>query len=152
MSTSLSSVTDQLLQGKKVICPNRGTSMLPLLRQGKDLMVISPRPDSRLKKYDALLFKRDNGDLVLHRVLKVLEKGYLMNGDHQIVKETVREDQILGIMTHVMRGKKLIPVTSLRMRCYIHLWYAPYPLRCLFLRANGKLHGIKRRILKARKA
>ncbi len=151
MSTSFSSVTGQLQQGKKVIRPNRGTSMLPLLREGKDRMVISPRPDSRLQKYDAALFKRDNGELVLHRVLKVLEKGYLMNGDHQFVKETVREDQILGILTHVMRGKHLIPVTSLRMRCYILLWYAPYPLRFLFLRANGMLHGIYRRICKNRK-
>ncbi len=37
---------------------NKGVSMMPLLRQGRDLMVIDKKGPEPCKKYDAVLFKR----------------------------------------------------------------------------------------------
>ena len=54
-----------------------GTSMLPLIRQGRDLIVIE-KPKGRLGKYDIPLYKRAGGQYVLHRVVKVLPEGYIV--------------------------------------------------------------------------
>lgn len=57
-----------------------GVSMFPMLRDRKDTVVIYP-VNGCLKKYDVLLYKREN-NYVLHRVVKVLENGYLIRGDN----------------------------------------------------------------------
>ena len=78
-----SSSFEEILEKEgRLIYTNVGTSMLPLIRQGKDLLIIEP-PDGRLKKYDIPLYRRDSGQYVLHRVLKVREQDYVLCGDHQ---------------------------------------------------------------------
>ena len=47
----------------------QGTSMLPLLRQGVDSVVL--RTENNIKKGDICLYQRNNGDFVLHRVVKL---------------------------------------------------------------------------------
>ena len=56
----------------RLIYTNVGDSMMPLIRQDRDLLIIE-KPDGRLKKYDVPLYKRDNGQYVLHRILKFRE-------------------------------------------------------------------------------
>ena len=59
----------------RLIYSSVGDSMLPMIRQGRDLLVIE-KPAGRLKRYDIPLYKRDNGRYVLHRILKVRDKDY----------------------------------------------------------------------------
>ena len=40
----------------KLVYPNKGVSMKPLLRQGRDLMVIERKGPEPCRKYDAVLF------------------------------------------------------------------------------------------------
>ncbi len=56
---------------------NVGTSMMPLLRQGKDVMEIRKKEPERCKKYDAVLYKV-NDRYILHRIIKVRENDYVM--------------------------------------------------------------------------
>ena len=60
--------------------------MMPLIKQDRDLLIIEP-VHGRLKKYDVPLYKRDNGQYVLHRILKVREQGYVICGDNRWAKE-----------------------------------------------------------------
>ena len=55
----------------------RGVSMMPLLRQGRDLVTIRTI-DRRLAEKEVALYKRDSRQLVLHRVIEVYENGYGM--------------------------------------------------------------------------
>lgn len=71
MNEQKSTFEEQIRKHGYLVYRNVGDSMLPILRQGKDLMVISRKPEDRLKKYDVPLYKRDNGQYVLHRILKV---------------------------------------------------------------------------------
>ena len=64
------------------IFTNVGDSMMPLLRQRRDIIHIS-KVEGRLKKYDVPLYKRDNGQYVLHRILKVRENDYVICGDNR---------------------------------------------------------------------
>lgn len=105
-----------------IIFTNRGRSMLPLLRQNRDVMVIDRRGPDRLKKYDAVLFKRDTGQYILHRILRLEDGGYYIAGDNNVSGEFVREDQILGVLRSVRRGDRTINVTDFGYRCYVRLF------------------------------
>jgi len=59
----------------------KGTSMLPLIRQGKD-SVILVKP-SLLSNKDIVLYKRANGQFVLHRIIQINGDDLILCGDNQ---------------------------------------------------------------------
>jgi hypothetical protein len=126
----------QLEQGQPVKFSPRGTSMLPMLRQGRDSIVLSPVP-AKLKKYDLPLYRRDNGQYVLHRVIRVGD-AYTCMGDNQFVPELgLRHEQMIGLVTAFCRDEKEIPVTNIAYRLYCRLWHFSRPLRHLWRRGIG---------------
>ena len=149
---------DILTRYGKLIYPNKGVSMKPLLRQGRDLMVIERKGPEPCKKYDAVLFRRPSvrgpDDYVLHRILRINKDGsYWIVGDNCCTGETVREAQILGVLSAVVRGGRQIPVTAPGYRLYVTLWCKPWPLRFAVLRVwhlcRRVLSRLKRAIKKA---
>ena len=126
---------------------NVGTSMLPLLRQRRDVIEIHPIAD-RAKKYDAVLYKV--GDkYILHRVLKVRPHDYVICGDHNIKREFgITDAQILGVMTRVIRDGKSIYPTDWKYRLYVHLWCDFYPLRAAILYVKMHLRAVGYRLKK----
>lgn len=126
---------------------NEGDSMLPLIRQGKDLVLISEKPEGRLKKYDVPLYKRDNGQYVLHRILKVRENDYVLCGDNRWQKETgISDRQIIGVLTAVIRNGKKLPITDFRYRLYMHLWCDLFFARAFLLWCLNSLKRFKRKL------
>ncbi|MGN1202403.1 MAG: S24/S26 family peptidase, partial [Eubacterium sp.] len=67
-----STFEEEIRRNGTIIYTNVGDSMLPFIKQGRDVLVIS-RAEGRLKRYDVPLYKRDSGQYVLHRILKVRE-------------------------------------------------------------------------------
>ena len=122
-----------------IIFTNRGVSMRPLLRQNRDVMVIDKRGPERLKKYDAVLFKRDNGQYILHRILRLKEGGYYIVGDNCVSGEFVREDQVLGVLRAVRRDNRTIRVTDFGYRCYVRLYR---PIHRALLRPKQLAHDL----------
>jgi hypothetical protein len=57
---------DELAAGRSVRFSPRGVSMLPMLVQGRDSVLLSPVPD-KLKKYDLPLYRRKDGQYGLLR-------------------------------------------------------------------------------------
>lgn len=55
---------------------NVGVSMMPLLRQGKDVMEIRKKGPERCKKYDAVLYKVNDRFLLLLCVLSNSRETY----------------------------------------------------------------------------
>lgn len=84
-----------------------GNSMWPTLKNKGQSVVVKAK-EERLQKYDVALYVRGQNTFVLHRVLEVLENGYIMCGDSQFVLEKVGEDQIFGKMIGFYRGKKYV--------------------------------------------
>lgn len=113
-----------------------GSSMLPLLRPRKDLVHLK-KPSGRLKCYDVALFRRANGQYVLHRIIKVRESDYVFLGDNQIHREYgIRDSQILGVMTGFTRNGKFRATDALWYRFYVFAWRGLYPLRYLWRRVR----------------
>ena len=120
----------------------RGISMLPLLRQRRDLIHVVRSQSAACRKYDVVLFPRPRrgggNDYVLHRIIKQLEGGaYWIVGDNCITGDTVPGKNILGVMTAFTRNGKTIPVTDPWYRLYVALWCAPCRLRMGLLRARA---------------
>ncbi len=115
-------------QGKPVCISFRGTSMSPTLRGGKD-SVILVRPEGKLRRYDIPLYRRDNGEFVLHRIVSVNADGsYSCCGDHQFSPEDgIREDQFIAVADQRLRRGRQISLRSFGQRFWARCW-------CLFLR------------------
>ena len=130
--------------------PFRGLSMLPLLRQGKDMVELSPLPET-LKKYDLPVYQYPSGKVVMHRVVKAEEDIYICLGDNTFEYERIKPEQMVALVTAIKRGEKRIPVTSPAYRLYCRVWVAIYPIRKflqpgrIFLR---RAYGFIRRRLK----
>lgn len=120
----------------------RGVSMLPLLRQQKDLFIITKR-QSRCKKYDVALYKRADGAYVLHRIIKVLPDGYVFLGDNCLNKEYGITDQdVLGVMTSFVRDGKEYAADAGGCLLYAKVWYMLYPVRRLWKLLKLKIRRI----------
>lgn len=129
-----------------IVYTNVGYSMLPLLRQKKDIIEIERKESKRCQKYDVVLYKR--GDkYILHRILKVRPCDYVIAGDHCInIEQGITDDQILGVMTRVIRNGKEIKVTDLGYQLYVHLWCDCYPIRMFILRGKRSAYRVLRKI------
>ena len=120
----------------------RGVSMLPLLRQQKDLFTITKR-QSRCKKYDVAFYKRADGAYVLHRIIKVLPDGYVFLGDNCLNKEYGITDQdVLGVMTSFVRDGKEYAADAGGCLLYAKVWYMLYPVRRLWKLLKLKIRRI----------
>ena len=138
-----STFEEEIEKSGKIIYTNVGDSMMPFIRQGRDVLVIS-RAEGRLKRYDVPLYKRDSGQYVLHRILKVRENDYVICGDNRWSKEYgITDRHIIGVLTGVIRNGKEIPVTDLKYRIYVHLWCDFFPVRAFIIRIRQFL---KRRL------
>ena len=118
-----------LAQKGWLVYKTKGISMLPMLHENQDLVVIRI-PEGRLKKYDVALYKR--GDIyVLHRVIGVREDGYDIRGDNTYAIEQVPEQAVVGVLNSFIRKGKKYEVTDLRYRLYSKVWNTIYPFRVL---------------------
>ena len=139
-------IREALDSGQSVRFYPRGISMLPMLRQDIDSVVLSP-VKGRLKKYDLPLYRRDDGKYVLHRVIAVSDT-YTCMGDNQFVPEAgLRQDQMIAVVTALFRGERTISVSSRSYRLYCVLWTGSAQLRNLYRRVKNRL----KRILQRRK-
>ncbi len=111
----------------RLVYKTRGSSMEPMLRQDRDLVVIEPKK-SRLEKFDVALYRR-GGDYVLHRVIGVRGGYYVIRGDNTYAKEKVGEENVIGVLTSFVRKGKRHGVTERGYRFYVRFNYITYPLR-----------------------
>lgn len=97
---------------------NVGTSMMPLLRQGRDLFTVRKKTEERCRAGDVVLYRRGSR-YVLHRIVEVRPKDYVILGDNCVSREYgIMDDDILGIMTAYVRDGKIHTVDELPYRLY----------------------------------
>ena len=83
-----------------------GISMYPLLRQRKDSVHLV-KIDKPLKKNDVILYQRDSGQYVLHRLIKIKNGKYIFCGDNQWQKEYgITDRHIIALMEGYYRKEK----------------------------------------------
>lgn len=137
-----STFEEQLEKDGILIYTNVGDSMMPLLRQHKDIIIIK-KTISRLKKYDVPLYKRSSGQYVLHRILKVRPNDYVICGDNRWqIEYGITDQNIIGVLTGFIRDGKEISVTDKRYLLYVHIWCDFFIVRAFILRVKHFLKKI----------
>ena len=141
-----STFEEELERTGKLVYTNVGDSMMPLIRQDKDLLIIEKKPEGRLKKYDVPLYKRDSGQYVLHRILKVRDQDYVICGDNRWRREYgITDRHIIGVLTGIVRDGKTVSVNDKGYRLYVHLWCGLYYLRAPFTAIGMKINRLRRK-------
>lgn len=135
----LTAVQESLAQGVMFPLEITGWSMSPLLGHGRDTVWLGPFCREDCKKGSILLYQRPNGRLVLHRVRKCLEDGYLMNGDAQTHCEVISRQQVVAEARQICRKGKVIPCSAPKLRIWDALWYPTRPIRPALLGIGHKL-------------
>ena len=122
----------------------RGTSMLPLIRQGVDSVVLVKK-NEKCKKRDVILYRRANGQLVLHRIVKMEKNGaYTLCGDNQTYLERgIVQEDIFAVVPAFYRGEKRVQKGALSLEMYEKLWCV-MPLRKIVFMARRCIAKIKR--------
>ena len=109
-----------------------GTSMLPLLRQGVDSVLLK-KPDGSLRPGDIAFYQRSNGAYVLHRVMRSENGGYVMCGDNQLVLESgISDSNIIGIVCEIYRKDKRVLPDNIGYRLYVAVWRSFFVRRVFF--------------------
>ena len=147
MSQNVSDMKTQLEKDGIIAFVPGGVSMWPTLKD-KGQSVVVQKKTERLQKMDVALFLRADGSYVLHRVMAVLDDGYVMLGDSQINPEKVSEDQVIGKMTGFYRGKKYVDVNSSEYVEEIKKWFANGNRRKRILKRFYFKNAVKRRLKK----
>ena len=149
LSEAIEIIEEVLSSGGEFRMVPKGTSMLPLIVQGKDSVVLKRKPVSEIQKHDIIFYRRDNGQFILHRVLKVCDDGtYILCGDNQTYLEKgVRPDQIIGYVSQINKKEKRLSPTSVSYRIYMLIWmWMPYRKTVLFIKRGFRF--LKRKLNK----
>jgi len=127
---------------------NVGVSMLPLLRQGKDLFIARKKGPERCKKGDVVLYRRPPDQYVLHRIVEVRPDDYVILGDNCIRREYgITDEDIIGLMSGFVREGKEHTVSEFRYRFYSFAMLHLIVLRIPVKKAEIKLRYRLRRLL-----
>lgn len=139
-----------IASGGSVNFTPKGTSMLPMLHDDADVVLITGAP-GKLKRYDLPLYYSKRFDkYIMHRVIGVDPKGaYIMCGDNQLQPEYgVTDEDIIGVVVSFERKGKKYSVNNLsyKLYCRILLCYKRIKRKCLALKRKSYL--IYRKIIK----
>ena len=116
-------VESKIAEGRSVKFRLKGNSMFPLLRNGKDEVILEKCFPENLKPMDVILF-RYRGAHVLHRIIKRKGNDLLIQGDGSIVAmEHCTVNDVVGKVTSICRSSgKTILIDSWKWKLYSHLW------------------------------
>ena len=117
-------MVEKLNSGGTVTFTPKGKSMLPMLRDGEDVVVLS-KPHGRLHLFDIPFYKRSNGAYVLHRIVNFDADGsYVLCGDNQFdLEHGIKDSDIIGVVTAFYRKGKAYSVSSFSYRLYVNFWF-----------------------------
>ena len=133
-------IEDVLKEKGVYIGPTVGVSMLPMLKNRRDTIVVKPKTE-RLKRLDVALYKRGE-TYILHRVLQVVDGGYIIRGDNCYEDENVSEDAVIGVLTEFFRKDKHTLCTDEKYIRYAEKRIKTYKFRRFFVRIKEKMRAL----------
>lgn len=145
-------IEQAIAENGEIMASTAGVSMYPMLRNRRDMVVIE-RVNRALKPGDVPLYRLGSGKLVLHRILKVTDNGYVIRGDNLLDKEyNVKYDSIIGVLKAFYRnGKYYDCENSKSYKLYVALIRVSFPLRFLWKAFVRPTLGKLKRLLFKRK-
>lgn len=138
-------IEELLKSDGRYLSTTRGVSMRPMLKSGRDVIVVLPKTE-RLKPYDVALYRRGES-YVLHRVIGVTDSGYVIRGDNTYTDEIVPESAVIGVLAEYFSKKRTVKVTEKRYLRYSRRVVRLYPLRKIRVRVVGAIKSVIKKII-----
>lgn len=133
---------EMLKEGQKLKIAPHGTSMYPFLISDRDEVVLII-PNRALKRGDVVLYRRNNGIHVLHRIHHIKDGGYYMIGDSQTeIEGPLEKEQILAIAESIIRKGKQISCNDKGYLLLYGVWLRIRILRPMIIKAWLKIRKI----------
>ena len=96
-------IENEISNGNSVQIRVKGNSMFPLLRNGNDIVILSPCNTSKLKPMDTILF-RYKGKHLMHRIYRINGNTIYLRGDGAFeAKETCKFTDVVGKVESIIR-------------------------------------------------
>lgn len=144
--TYLPALLELVDQGKTVPLVITGNSMSPFMIHERDSILIGPitRP---LRKGDMAMFRRRNGQFVMHRICRVDSEGrFYFVGDAQTqIEGPIDREQVRGLITAVRRKGVWIREGDFWWEFFEHVWLYVIPLRRFLCRLYGVWYRLRGR-------
>ena len=129
----------------KVITHVVGSSMKPLLHDRQSIVIVEDVRNVPPRKGDVVLYKV-NGTYILHRIMQIAEKEYLIRGDNTWMTEHVPKTALLATMTGFYRKPDGRLITRENLFCQLYLFALP-AIRFI-RRAGGKAKRVLRALIR----
>ena len=137
----------QLENGGRAPLTVTGSSMMPMLYGRRDTVELIP-PAHRQKKGDIILYRRKNGQYVLHRIIALKADGYICCGDNQASKEPVCHGQLMAVVNGFVRKGKAFSMDAPGYRFYCWLWVNLFFLRPGYIWLRRRLGRLRKQLRK----
>lgn len=112
-----------------------GTSMRPFVRGGRDTVEVRPAAGRPLRRGDIVLYEREDGMLVLHRVHHTGPGGVFCVGDAQTdIEGPIAPGRVHAVTAAITRKGRRIDCGGRLYRLLAGLWLCARPLRPLIFR------------------
>ena len=142
-----SAIENELCQSGVYASVTKGSSMRPLFKTNRDVVILK-RCDAEPKKYDVVLYKDGTGKYILHRIVRVSDKCFVIRGDNTFINERVSKNCILAVLTEFNRKGKKHLVTDRGYRLYSRIWNLIYPIRYAWHLGYRLAHRVYRILFK----
>ncbi len=128
-------VGESLKENRNAIFTVTGNSMWPFIGHERDQVEVSPVKCSELKKGDIILFKTPKGVYILHRIMKLTEKGMITAGDgNTYIDGEFPRTCVLAKVIKIIRKGKTLHCESLPWSFIFTLWRIAFPIRPFLLK------------------
>lgn len=124
---------DRMLQsGHSVTMRAKGNSMFPFIRSERDSVVLERKQEIAVGSI--VLARLQNGSYVLHRVYRLEKEAVVLMGDGNLyATERCRRNEVVGVVTQIIRDGGQVDCTSRRERFKAWGWRKLLPVRRVLL-------------------
>lgn len=123
-------IRDKLKEGGCVRLPASGNSMAPLFRHMRDEVILEAVGERQLKKYDMVLYRRENGQYVLHRIVGTDGGKLLLCGDAQYaVEKGIDRHHVIGVVSGFKRNGREHTCSEKKYKIYVFVCVNSRPVR-----------------------
>lgn len=120
----------------------KGASMRPLLRNGMDGVHLCDPEGAGIG--DIVLFRRESGEFVIHRIVAEKADGFVFCGDNQCVLEGgIKREQFVAKVCAILRDGRITPIDDPEYVRYV----SSLPKRRRAIKRRAIIGAIKKKIL-----
>lgn len=128
--------------GRQLLIPVSGNSMMPFLCAGRDYVLLESVKFHPVKRGDIVLFQRETGQFVLHRVWSADRDSYKMIGDGQeFIEGPIGAQQLRAVAVGIKRKGTWLRKGSCWNLFFRWIWLRVVPYRTRILRCYSRLRG-----------